>query len=212
MAAGNWRDRLFASTRGQVVALLRRSAQTVNDLAERLALSDNAVRLHLSALERDGLVEQSGTRREWTGKPAFVYRTTQAAESLYPKPYDRVLAELLSVLEERQTPDELERLVREVGMRLGRAAEPAAGDLRARVTHAAAVLTALGGLAEVAEEDGGGLRVQGYSCPLGDVTPDHPETCRLAEALVTELVGVPVQECCERGERPRCAFRIMAEA
>lgn len=207
MATGDWRDRLFASTRGRVVALLRRSAQTVNDLAAKLDLTDNAIRLHLSALERDGLVEQHGTRRESAGKPAHVYRTTADAESLFPKPYDKVLAELLSVLEERDATADLERLVRDVGTRLGRALPAGAGDVHARAEHAAQVLTDLGGLAEV-ESDEEGLRIQGYGCPLGAVTAEHPGACRLAEALVTELVGVPVVECCERGERPRCAFRV----
>lgn len=207
MAAGDWRDRLLASTRGRVVALLRRSAQTVNDLAAKLDLTDNAIRLHLSALERDGLVEQAGTRRESAGKPAHVYRTTADAEDLFPKPYDKVLAELLSVLEERHAPDDLERLVAEVGTRLGSASPAGAGDLRARVAHAAQVLTDLGGLAEV-EEDECGLRLQGYGCPLSAVTAQHPGACRLAEALVSELIGTPVVECCERGERPRCAFRV----
>jgi hypothetical protein len=32
--------------------------------------------------------------------------------------------------------------------------------------------------------------------------------CALAEALVAEVVGAPVQECCDRGDRPRCAFRV----
>jgi predicted ArsR family transcriptional regulator len=59
------------------------------------------------------------------------------------------------------------------------------------------------------EEEGGQVRLQGFGCPLGEVTAKHPLTCKLAEALVTELVGAPVTECCERGERPRCAFRIM---
>lgn len=207
MAAGDWRDRLFASTRGRVVGLLRRSAQTVNDLAEKLDLTDNAIRLHLSALERDGLVEQHGTRRESAGKPAHVYRTTTEAEALFPKPYDRVLAELLAVLEERHATAEVDRLVREVGTRLGGALPTSGGDVRARATHAAQVLTDLGGLAEV-EEDGEGLRIQGYGCPLGAITGQHPGACRLAEALVTELIGTPVVECCERGERPRCAFRV----
>lgn len=210
MPAGDWRERLFTSTRGRVVSLLRRSAQTVNDLAEKLALTDNAVRLHLSALERDGLVEQHGTRREWTGKPAFVYRTTAAAESLYRKPYDRVLSELLSVLDERYTPEELEQLVRAVGARLGSSAPVGEGDLAARLRHAAAVLTELGGLAEV-EQDAEGFRVQGYGCPLGEVTPEHPELCQLAAQLVSEVVGEPMIECCDRGERPRCAFRLAGQ-
>jgi hypothetical protein len=38
--------------------------------------------------------------------------------------------------------------------------------------------------------------------------PGHPEVCRLAEALVQEIVGAPVQECCQRTEPPRCRFEV----
>lgn len=213
MGSGDWRDRLLASTRGRVVALLRRSAQTANELAAQLELTSNAVRLHLSALERDGLVEQHGTRREWTGKPAYVYRTTPEAEALYPKPYGLVLGELLAALESKLTPAEQERLAREIGVRLARSLGPAAGSPEARTAadgaaRAAAVLNQLGGLTEV-QEDEAGLRVQGYSCPLGELTAAHPILCRLAETLVSELAGTPVTECCDRSDRPRCAFRVL---
>ncbi len=69
------------------------------------------------------------------------------------------------------------------------------------------VLGELGGLAELEERDNLYL-VAGYSCPLGVVVPDHPEACRLAEALLSELVGQPVTERCERGEQPRCRFEV----
>lgn len=209
MAQANWRERILESTRGRVVALLRRSEGTVSDLAEALGVTDNAVRLHLAALERDGLVEQSGTRSEWTGKPAVLYRTTRDAEGLFPKPYGAVLSALLRELEQEHEAGKVERLLRQAGMRLGAAAGTRGSDLGARVRHAADVLTALGGLAEVTEEDGS-FRIQGYSCPLADLVADHPMTCQLAEALVGELVGAGVLECCERGERPRCAFRVAA--
>lgn len=209
MARSDWRDRILESTRGRVLSLLRRSERTVSDLAAELELTPNAVRLHLSALERDGLVEEHGRRREWTGKPAVVYRTTPEAETLYPKAYGLVLAELLGVLEERQAKGSVERLLREAGARLGVATGGGGADLRQRAEHAAAVLTGLGGLAEV-HEDGTDLLIQGFSCPLADLTVEHPLACRLAESLVTELVGVRARECCDRGERPRCAFRIAA--
>jgi predicted ArsR family transcriptional regulator len=69
------------------------------------------------------------------------------------------------------------------------------------------VLNELGGLAELEEQDGT-LVIRGYSCPLAAVTPDHPEVCRLAEALVAEVAGVPVHECCDRSEMPRCCFEV----
>ena len=73
MASTRWDQRFFASTRGQVVTLLRQGHATVEDLARALGLTDNAVRAHLAALERDGLVVQSGLRRG-TGKPAYATR------------------------------------------------------------------------------------------------------------------------------------------
>jgi len=48
------------------------------------------------------------------------------------------------------------------------------------------VLNELEGLAELEERDGA-VVIPGYSCPLAAVTPDHPEVCRMAEALITEL-------------------------
>src|SRR5215204_5645848 len=141
-------QRFFATTRGRVVALLRRASLTVNELAEALALTDNAVRLHLATLDRDGLVTQAETRRG-IGKPSYAYRLTPEAERLFPKPYGPVLDELLRVLAERLGPEELDTALREVGHRLAAGHEAPAGPLQARVEHGAALLDALGGLAEV---------------------------------------------------------------
>src|SRR5213079_491079 len=55
-----WRERLFKSTRGKILDLLHARECTVNELAEELHLTDNAVRAHLASLERDRLVAQSG--------------------------------------------------------------------------------------------------------------------------------------------------------
>ena len=72
--------RFLATTRGQVIALLRRGARTVDELAQALNLTGNGVRAHLATLERDGALRQSGIRRgEGAGKPAAVYELTQRA-------------------------------------------------------------------------------------------------------------------------------------
>ncbi len=78
--------RFFASTRGKIVTLLRRASRTVEELAQALGLTDNAVRAQLALLERDRLVQQHGSRRG-SSKPAYVYGLTPAAEELYPKAY-----------------------------------------------------------------------------------------------------------------------------
>jgi predicted ArsR family transcriptional regulator len=200
-----WDQRFFATTRGQVVAMLRRASRTVNELAAALDLTDNAVRLHLSTLERDGLVVQEGVRRG-VGKPSYAYALSPEAEHLFPKPYGPVLDELLHVLAERLPPAELDAALREVGHRLAAGHTAPPGDLRDRVTHGVALLNELGGLAEV-EEHNGGFAIQGYSCPLA-AAAGHAATCRLAETLLSDVIGAPVCEHCDRADPPRCRFVV----
>jgi predicted ArsR family transcriptional regulator len=85
------------------------------------------------------------------------------------------------------------------------------GDLGSRVALAAAALRGLGGDVEVQRTDQG-YALQGYGCPLSAVTAEHAQVCALAQALVEQITGRPVIECCDRSERPRCRFRIEDEA
>src|SRR6266581_2306535 len=201
-------QRFFASTRGQIIMLLRRASRTVDELAQALNLTDNAVRAHLATLERDGFVRQLGERRG-SGKPAYIYELSPDAEQLFPKAYGPVLHQLLEVFREEMTTDEVEALMRRTGRRLAEQQHLPPADLHSRLHMAVNVLNELGGLAEL-EQRNGAFYIQGYSCPLAAVVPDHPEVCRLAESLLTELIGVPVQEQCDRNEKVSCRFVVPA--
>jgi predicted ArsR family transcriptional regulator len=207
--ATNWDAKFFESTRGQIVTLLRRANRTVEDLARALDLTDNGVRAHLAVLERDGIVRQRGSVRRSSGggKPAYVYELTQEGEDLFPKAYEATLRRLLDILSDQLGPQESEALLRSVGRRLAEEHSTRADGGHARLETAVEVLNELGGLTELEERDGA-VVIRGYSCPLAGVTPEHPEVCRMAEALVAEVAGVPVHEHCDRGERPRCCFEI----
>ena len=199
--------RFFESTRGQIVMMLRTSACTVEDLAVRLNLTDNAVRAHLSTLERDGLVRQSGLRRGLR-KPHFTYVLTDEADRLFPKAYDALLNQLIAVLKNRLEPDEIAGVLREVGRAVA-ADMPAGanGSLENRVQNALRVLEAIGGAATV-EKEGDEFVIASSGCPLAAAVSVHPEVCQLAESLVAEIVKVPVKEQCDRTGRPKCRFEI----
>ena len=201
-----WNQRFFASTRGRIVMLLRRASRTVDELAQALKLTDNAVRAHLATLERDGFVRQLGERLG-SGKPAYIYELSPDAEQLFPKAYGPVLHQLLEVFREEMTTDEVEALMRRTGRRLAEQQHLFPGDLHSRLHMAVNVLNELGGLAEL-EKRNGAFYIQGYSCPLAAVVLDHPEVCRLSETLLSELVGLPVKECCDGNEPARCCFSV----
>ena len=209
MAATKLDQRFFDSTRGRIVAIMRGATCTVEELAEKLELTDNAVRAHLSTLERDGLVQQSGVRRG-PRKPHFTYSLTPEAERLFPKAYDALLNQLIAVLKGRLDQQEIDEVLREVGRSFAAdAPTDQQGDLDSRVQTALKVLAAIGGAAEV-ERHADKLVICSGSCPLAAAVAVHPEVCRLAETLVAEIVKVPVEEHCQRGELPQCRFEIKA--
>src|SRR5512142_1352634 len=118
MARARWNERFLATTRARIGGLRRTGSRTVNELAEALDLTDTAVRAHLAGLERDGLVEQEGVRRG-IGKPAHVFRLTGEAESLFPKAYAFLAAELVRELRERVGQETLASAIRAIGLRTG---------------------------------------------------------------------------------------------
>jgi predicted ArsR family transcriptional regulator len=202
----NWLEDLAGETRSELLRLLRRSRHTITSLAASLRLTDNAVRTHVAALERDGLVKHVGSQRDTGGKPARVYALTAEGEELFPKAYALVLGGLVDEIARAEGRERAVELLRSVGRQVG-AGVGATEEPEVRIAAAAAALRGLGGDVEV-QRDNGGWVLQGYACPLSAVAAKHPEVCQLARALVEEITGSPVTECCERGDRPRCRFQV----
>jgi len=201
-----WRRRLLASTRGKILALLRADSHTVNELAEALELTDNAVRSHLTSLERDGLIQQLGMRPGFR-KPHILYSLTGEAEYLFPTAYGPLLRHVLAVIGRRLPSQELRTSLREVGRT---AAMEHLDQIKGktpnqRIEIALSALNALGGEATVQEKEGRRF-IYGNGCPLSAATAHHPEACLIVEALLSEIIRIPVKEHCHHGEAPRCRF------
>jgi predicted ArsR family transcriptional regulator len=203
-----WRERLFKSTRGKILELLRTRERTVNELAAELRLTDNAVRAHLASLERDRLVAQSGMK-PGIRKPHTTYALGPEAEHVFPKAYGRLVSLLMSIFSRQIKPRNLRAGMRAAGRTV---AHEHLHDLRGktrqqRIDAALGILKELGGSASFKEEDGKHF-IYGNGCPIAAATANHPEACLLAESLLTELIGSPVTEHCIRGPTPSCRFEV----
>jgi predicted ArsR family transcriptional regulator len=201
-----WDERFFSTTRGQTLLALRRGSRTVDELARTLGLTCNAIRSHLTTLERDGLVQHSGHRRG-IGKPSSLFELTPAAEQLFSQAYAPVLRQLLDVLREQLPPGGLDDVLQEVGRRMANEQGLAEADFAERLARALAMLDQLGGVAS-AEMRNGAILIHSYSCPLMASVPAHSELCRMTEVLLGQVLGEPVRERCDRGDPPRCCFEV----
>jgi predicted ArsR family transcriptional regulator len=197
-------------TRARLLALLREGTWTVDDLAERLSLTDNAVRFHMDALEKVGTVRKDGVRRIGVGQPASVYSLSPVGEEAFSRAYAPVLIACLEELRDRSSAQQVATFLRRVGKRLARGFTHSPGPLAARVAGASDVLNTLGGITSV-EKSGNTFRIVGRACPLSRAVEADHCVCAAVTSLVAEVVGAEVKERCDRSGRPKCCFEISSD-
>jgi predicted ArsR family transcriptional regulator len=195
-------------TQGRLLGLLRRSPRTITELSVELGLTDNAIRTHIAALSKDGFVAQTGMERETGGKPARRYALTPEGEELFPKAYAAAFSGLVEEIVRVEGWERAVALLRGVGTQAAARIVPGSSPER-RIEAAAEAVRGLGADIEVERLEQRWL-LRGYACPLASVTARHPQVCSLVTAFVGEITGGSVEECCERGERPRCRFAVSA--
>ena len=203
------RKQLLDTSRGRIVTLLRSGGLTADDVARKLGLTHSAVRIHMAAMERDGLVRRVG-KRPGTTRPSQIFELTTAVEQLLSTAYVPLLTQLVDVFAQALPADQIEALLRRTGVALAqeltRGRRPR-GSVASRVAAVSELLnTELGATTRV--DRNGTIVIRGSACPLAALTGKHPGVCLAMESFVAEIVGVPVHECCDRGGRPQCCFEV----
>lgn len=207
-----WQRQLGKTTRNRLIALLRRGPRTVEELAAALGLTDNAVRAHLAALERESVVHVIGVRRDGTvGKPATLYEIAGDSSGVFSTAYSPVLGALLAELRQRMTPKQVESTLRRTGKRLANAL-PARTTFDERVRASASFLTGLGADVELVPTKSG-YEIHGHGCVLSAAVVECPVTCVILEQMLRDVTKGNVKECCDRQSgRPNCRFAISPAA
>src|SRR5579859_6852058 len=88
------------STRMEILELLRRrQSASAESISSELGITPNAVRQHLTNLEREGLV-RSEPQRAKRGRPALFFFLTDRADSVFPKRYGQLASMVLQEVRE----------------------------------------------------------------------------------------------------------------
>ncbi len=183
----------------------------VETLCERLRISHNAVRQHLTALIGRGVVERAASQPTG-GRPQARFALTAEGRELFPRNYGAIAGALLSQLHARHGEAEVATMLQELGATVA-ATQPAlqpddAPDGLARAL--AQRLDALGYEALPARH-GDEWQVEAFNCVFHALARQHPQVCKFDLAYMEAATGRRIHhmDCMVRGGHV-CRFRIGA--
>jgi predicted ArsR family transcriptional regulator len=190
------------------------AALTATELAERLGLHANTVRLHLERLREAGLVDVEPVHRGTVGRPQHVYSLAAGAPGLgLDPPSYTVLAGMLAMLAERVGAEAVDATA------AGRSWGVEAG----RRTHSKSCVKALFGEMDRLGFDperearpGGGAEIAFLHCPFRELAEAYPElVCNLhrgiCEGVVSSVGGGIVEDFSTLYDRDPCRVTVAVE-
>src|SRR5215475_6991310 len=190
------------------------SALTATELADRLGIHANTVRLHLERLREAGLVEVEPVHRGTVGRPQHVYSLAPGAPGLgFDPPSYTLLAGLLATLAERVGADADD----------AEAAGHTWGKEAGRRTRSRSCMKALAGEMDRLGFDPQNERLPGnrvdmafLHCPFRELAEAYPElVCNLHRGICTGVVdtvgGGSVEQFSTLYDRDPCRVTVAVE-
>jgi len=185
-------------------------------LAERLGLTAMAIRQHLYALQREGLVAAEA-RPVPIGRPAKFWRLTREADRLFPEAYAELSVALIDSVKDAFGDEGLERVLTSrcarQRMDYGKRIRP--GDrLEKRLQELAKVRTEEGYMAEIRSEGEGSYLLIENHCPICAAANACQGFCATELELFRSVLGPGVTV--ERAEHiisgdHRCVYRVQPQ-
>jgi predicted ArsR family transcriptional regulator len=199
----------------QLLTLLLQNKEglTVEDLSKGLGITDNAVRQHLTALERDGMVAKGETQSSG-GRPEQLYGLTSSGNELFPRHYSWFAELLINSLREEQGTEALRERLEGMGKAVGRQISSrlaGAKDKAERIRNLSDIMRELGyqsGSIDPAKEKKLPA-IEAINCVFHSLAQTYPEVCHFDLAMMSEVVGCDVihDECMVRGGKV-CRFKF----
>jgi predicted ArsR family transcriptional regulator len=202
------------STRMEVLELLRRKGHaSAETIASDLRVTPNAVRQHLTNLERDGFVI-SNPEKSRRGRPSLLFSLTERADSVFPKRYGQLATMVLQEVQEMGGPDALDDIFERMATRhAGAIARTLEGlEFDDKVTRVVAWIGRAGTLAEQSETPEG-VKVTIHNCPFRNTALKFPQVCTITPHLISQLLGTAVSQADSiHRHDPYCSFVVQRPA
>ena len=192
-------DEMGQPTRERVArSILEQGPSTAAALAARLDLTPAAVRRHLDHLVDEGTLASAEQRiygSRGRGRPAKVFKLTDAGRDEFDQQYDDLAVQAMRFLAETQGEDAVVEFARRRVAFVGRDyADVMAADPDLTPAEALArVFTQNGYAASVRELPVVGEQLCQQHCPVSHVAHEFPQLCEAETEAIASVLGTHVQ-------------------
>jgi predicted ArsR family transcriptional regulator len=195
--------------------LKKEGSASIQEIADRLGVTFEAVRLHLLPLEREGWI-QSRTERTTpakAGRPTRRYSLTPAGDHLFPKHYDQLASEMVGALADELGPQALRKILAALTEERVKAWAPQleGKSLEDKIEALKGIYFAEDPFTHVESGPEGVLLIE-QNCPFLNVALEHPALCSVTLSTLTRLLGFKVVrvERFQNGQG-RCVFKVLTD-
>ncbi|UOF89096.1 winged helix-turn-helix transcriptional regulator [Fodinisporobacter ferrooxydans] len=207
-------EQLSDVRRNILEALKRNGPVTIAELANRFAMTGEAIRQHLLILEKEGWVERKIFRASHgAGRPSTRYRLTSEGEHLFPKNYVSLAVEVIDTITEHFGQDALRHVLESMTEHRVREWEPRVNglSLSERVNVLRDIYQENDAYMEI-EQSGDQVCLIEKNCPFLNVAKRRPALCSVTVSAFTRLLGCRVvrEERFQNGDG-RCVFRVLVD-
>jgi predicted ArsR family transcriptional regulator len=198
----------------QLLTLLLQNKEglTVEGLSKGLGITDNAVRQHLTALERDGMVVK-GEMQSTGGRPEQLFGLTSAGQELFPRHYSWFAELLISSVREEQGSEALRDRLEGMGKAVGRQVATKLveiTDKAERIRTLSVIMRELGYQSAPIDPTNEKLpAIEASNCVFHSLAQRYPEVCYFDLAMMSEVIDSDIihDECMVRGGNV-CRFKF----
>ncbi|MES2935903.1 MAG: HTH domain-containing protein [Pseudomonadota bacterium] len=195
--------------------LKNKAGMTADELSEPLAVTRNAVRQHLAALENNGLLKKGDTRASG-GRPEQLYVLTEKGSESFARHYAWFAQLLVETIEQESGADGLSERLNAMGTRIGtqlRNQHPELVKPEEKIEKLADIMDQMGYSAQVANPNAVKTdAIEADNCVFHTLALSNPKVCQFDLALLSAFTGETVdhQQCMATGDHI-CRFKFVEQ-
>ncbi|AQQ53414.1 helix-turn-helix transcriptional regulator [Planococcus lenghuensis] len=203
------------TTKDKLLNLLKKDAPlTVGQLAERLDVTEMAIRKHLHMLEKDAFIRSSEIRQP-IGRPIQTFSLSDKAEKLFPKTYENLTVDFLEDLRAIQGEAVIDQLFENRSRRLSAEYTDLMTDKsnEEKAETLKQIQNEKGYMVDLIKVNDHQFELIEHNCPIFGVSRNFKQACRCETDMfrsVLETDSIERTSCKADGDQ-HCRFMISFE-